>query len=474
MAIIHGAGGTPAVVDNNGVLSTGLFDAAGNPIAKTKGGAYLSGHGILPIGGVNDGLYRPARFDRSGGLASAKYSPLVEYFLFTAALPPAWLAPATTMTVTHSVTAGTFLNASGIGTLNTNASVVSMQAIPKTQRTPLIHRTRARLVKGGTNGVAEIGLTTSQAPASAIIPNGFMFQYAVDGSLRPVIVFNNVAVATGNDFAASIDSTRYYTWDMIVDDNSVNFVVQDSSTGAIITDQTLNIGPDSNRIGSLPYFFAYARSYVAATANVGAPTQLYIGDMTVGLFDVDAGKPWAHVMASGGKGAVVNPTTALAQLENYANSAAPVSAILSNTTAGYTTMGGQFQFAAVAGAETDYALFGFQVPAGVKLNVTEITIDTINTGAAVATSAHVLQWFAGVDGTAVTLATNNFRKSLGLQTFPIGAAIGAQAGTITRQFQAPLVTNSGRFFHIGLKMPVATATASQIIRGVVAVTGYFE
>jgi hypothetical protein len=40
---------------------------------------------------------------------------------------------------------------------------------------------------------------------------------------------------------------------------------------------------------------------------------------------------------------------------NYANSAAPASASLANATAGYMTLGGKFQFAAVGGAATKYA-----------------------------------------------------------------------------------------------------------------------
>jgi len=95
-------------------------------------------------------------------------------------------------------------------------------------------------------------------------------------------------------------------------------------------------------------------------------------------------------------------------------------------------------------------------------------------GAAVATTPTLLQWFLGVDGTAVTLASNNFRKSIGAQNLPVGAAVGAQANTLDCRFSSPFVTNSGRFFHIGLKMPVGTATASQIVRGVASVEGYFE
>lgn len=460
--------------DSFGSGQVTLMNSDGGPAIHLKGASYVpTGDGTFLMGGVNDGLHRPNRLDRSGGMAVAKFMPLIDYYLYTAALMPSWLAPATTMTVTHATTSGSLLNASAIGTLNTNAAVVSMQTVPKTQRAPIFARFRARLVKGGTNGVGEIGLTTTQAPASATNPNGFFFIYGADGSLRPAISFNS-NVTTGTDFVASIDSTRYYTWEMIIDDNSANFIVQDSTTGAIVCDQTIAIASDAARFGQLPYFFAYARSYVGGTANAGAATQIYLADASIGLLDVESYKPWAHSMAGTGKGAIVNPTTALAQLANYTNSAAPTSATLSNTAAGYTTLGGQFQFAAVAGAETDYALFAFTCPTGVKLFVTGISIDTMNTGAAVATTETWLQWFAGPDAAAATLASNSFRIGIGNQVFPIAAAIGAQATRIDQEFQTPLVTNSGRVFHIGLKMPRGTATASQIIRGLVNVRGYFE
>jgi hypothetical protein len=62
-----------------------------------------------------------------------------------------------------------------------------------------------------------------------------------------------------------------------------------------------------------------------------------------------------------------------------------------------------------------------------------------------------------------------------VQSFAVGAAIGALAAPVVRDLSnAPLVTNPGRIMVIGLKIPVGTATASQIIRGVVVVRGYFE
>jgi hypothetical protein len=39
---------------------------------------------------------------------------------------------------------------------------------------------------------------------------------------------------------------------------------------------------------------------------------------------------------------------------------------------------------------------------------------------------------------------------------------------------APLYVAAGTFAHVILRMPVATATASQIIRGLVMINGYFE
>jgi hypothetical protein len=135
----------------------------------------------------------------------------------------------------------------------------------------------------------------------------------------------------------------------------------------------------------------------------------------------------------------------------------------------------------VAGAETDYALFGYQVPAGKRLVIRGVWIDTMNTGAAVATTATWLQWAIGVGASAVSLATAEAaaakaprRLALGNQVFPIAAAIGAQATVIDKNLDAPLIANGGEFVHVILKMPIATSTASQVIRGIIGFNGYYE
>ena len=170
-----------------------------------------------------------------------------------------------------------------------------------------------------------------------------------------------------------------------------------------------------------------------------------------------------------------------AQTANHANSTSPSSATLSNTAAGYSTLGGRWQFAAVAGAATDYALFAYQVPTNYRLWIDGITIHTVNTGAAVATTAHILDWSLGINSTAVSLATTDSgstygprRVPLGIQSLIVGAAIGAAAEPIRVKFPTALAVEPSRYAHLILQMPVATATAMQVIRGDALVHGWFE
>jgi hypothetical protein len=169
------------------------------------------------------------------------------------------------------------------------------------------------------------------------------------------------------------------------------------------------------------------------------------------------------------------------QTANHANSTSPSSASLSNTAAGYTTLGGRWQFAAVASAATDFALFGYQVPAGWRLRIKAVAISTVNTGAAVATTATIMDWGLGINSTAVSLATSDSdpaygprRIPLGIQAFLSGAAIGAVANDLWRTFDKPLIVKPLRFVHVILQMPLATNTGSQVIRGNVTFDAAFE
>ena len=195
-------------------------------------------------------------------------------------------------------------------------------------------------------------------------------------------------------------------------------------------------------------------------------------------------RPVGNTVAINGGASAYIPTTGL-QAPNHANSTSPASAVLSNTAAGYATLGGRYQFAAPVGAATDFALFGYQVPTSYRFVMTGIRISSCNTGAAVATTATILDWGVAVGSTAVSLATVDAiaasptsaprRVPVGIQGYEVAAGIGRCAPDIVANFSnSPLNVESGRFVHVVLQVPVGTATAAQIIRGDVQVMGYFE
>jgi hypothetical protein len=179
-----------------------------------------------------------------------------------------------------------------------------------------------------------------------------------------------------------------------------------------------------------------------------------------------------------GKSSTVDPITGV-QTSNWQNSTPPTSAVLSNTTPSYPSLGGLFQFAAPTGAETDYALFGYQVPAGWQLWVTAVRITTQLLGVRSSTLPTVLQWGLAANSSAASLGTGPPHPPvftpLGIQFAPKSAPLGPlDPGTVEYEPATPLVVSPTRFFHVVLRCPVGNPTVGQILRGTVAVEGYFQ
>jgi hypothetical protein len=221
----------------------------------------------------------------------------------------------------------------------------------------------------------------------------------------------------------------------------------------------------------------FKRVYNSGTA--GTAPQIVCNHASVAFVDGFSQRDHRVAMSGMGYNSLSSPTV-FTQLANYANSAAPASATLSNTVAGYTTLGGQWQFAAIGSAETDFALFGWQNPTPYTFYCTGIKIDSFNMVVAVATTVTSLQWGAAFNSSAVSLATaapySPMRVALGQQYFltadPVGA--GARPGPVIWVPGTPMAVQPGRFLHIILKLPTSTATATEIIRGTAVVDGFFE
>lgn len=391
---------------------------------------------------------------------------------------------------TTSVSTMAVAQAAGYITLNSAASVsanayailTSIKNIPLYGTLPVKVSINALIpILPEANATVELGI--GLAATTAAPTDGAFFRWNASGQFCGVISTSGVEsqlVFSGTYTDANGDSvvvppviTDSEIYEITLVEDIVQFAIGDVLLGEVQVPAGLAYPTGSGR---LPLF---ARVYNGATPPVTAP-QVKIGQVVVAQQGMNQQKDWREILAELGRNSYQHPTT-YGQTATHANSANPSSATLSNTAAGYTTLGGRYQFAAVSGAATDYALFGFQVPTGYQLKVYRCAVSTVNTGAAVAVTATILDWSVGVNASAVSLATVDGagtwaprRLPLGVQAFKLLDGIGQVATDILRTFDPPLVIDAGRFFHIILQMPVGTATISQVIRGDVMIEGVFE
>lgn len=445
-----------------------LYDASGNPLVYDDDSQPTSIKGIVSMG-INDGAVRPMRTDRLGSTATANHTTLLsESFEGTTINPQRWGLVSTTTTASQASTTGLLINANNTLTANTGYLLYSTRRFAMSQRQPMQFKYRVKITPA-TNTVQEFGLS-DVITINGVHGTAALIQVTATGVVQPVIYFNGIAI-TG-DPITGLNYANHYTFDIFKDDDQVNFTVQD--TGAvgnqIVNKQTIRLPSSQQRLFSSTALSVIARQYVTGTAAPTVPT-LIVTDIYAAVLDSVYNLTPGMMQTLQNRGIVNNPLTG-AQLAAWANSAEPASATLSNTAAGYSTLGGKFQFAAVAGAVTDYALFGFTVPSPLTLVVTGITIETWNTGAASATTPTLLTWFAVENQAAVSLATATGRVGVGAQDIPVSAAVGYRCQSVRADFPNGLITGPGRFFVIGLRIPVGTATASQVIAGMVNVTGF--
>lgn len=393
-----------------------------------------------------------------------------------------WTTSVSTMTIGQ--TGGYItLNSGSSLTSNVYAILQSVKYLPMYSYLPLRISVNARVpIAPGNNLLIEMGIG---AVAGVSAPtDGAMFRWNSVGQLLAVVNNNGTETTAvlsgaysepdGDEIVLPPTVNDCHLYEIVVVEDEVQFFVDDVKAAAISVPAGLAYPVNSGR---LPIF--------ARVANInGSPSfapQLSIGQVTAVQQGVTMNRPWSEMLASLGRGAHQSPVTAFGQTANHVNSTSPSSAALSNTAAGYTTLGGRYQFAAVVGAATDYALFAFQVPTGYQLFVTGINISATVLGIAVVT-ATVLDWGLGVNGSAVSLATAESppttwaprRIPLGVQGLLALAGIGQGPADLNRRFDPPLVVDSARYLHVILQVPSGAATASLIIRGNVSIQGYFE
>jgi hypothetical protein len=399
------------------------------------------------------------------------------------------------MTVTQG--SGYLVLNAGNSTTNTNYAVLTTRrAFPLWGTYPTYVDIWLREANASANfAISEWGL--GYAATTAAPTDGVFFRRNGAGVLRAVVNFGGTeteeTIDTTNVPPRSgvgvFDTSECNHFLIVVHNDIVNFWINDVLVASI---GCPDAQPSPTSAAAQPLFMRVYNSGGSASAA----RRIEVGFINISLGDQHSNKPWGHAMCGLGQGAYQTQTgSSSAQTAQWANSAAPTAiSSPSNTSVGaanqgYTTLGGIFILNAVAGAETDYLLFGYQNPTGTNalpgktLYVTGIRIgETFVTGAAVATTATVLQYAVGVGGSAVSLATTDAATTvkpkvipLGGQSFAVSAAIGTKDAGFQVDFNgAPLVVGAGSFLAISVRVPVGTATASNAYRGTVTIIGYFE
>ena len=420
----------------------------------------------IPIGASSQGLLGTGsvQVDFEQGFSASAISPSV------------WsqvLLGMTVLVTNNTVT----LNSGSNQTAAAVARLVSYRQAKTPRGSDRIIAWRMMLPNLVTGAVIEIGAFAATGITSPT--SGSFFRYGSDGTLRGVsISVTGAESTTGVIPTPSLNVAHdYLIWIM---SNSIIFQIDNVVVGSIPLGNT---APSPVTSESSPFC---ARLYNASATTTAQQVYLHrcVGALYGGTYGYDRQFLAALGGDIGSQGVVGAGTGYLA---NWVNSTAPASVPLSNTAAGYASLGGQFQFAAVSGSETDYALFAFQVPAqtptnqGRTLVVHGINISTFNMGAAVAATPTLLQWGIAYDGTAVSLAAADGastkaprRVPLGCQSLPVGLAVGGNVPDLCVDFRQPLSVNAGNYLHVILKIPVGTATASQIVRGVVTINATWE
>jgi hypothetical protein len=332
------------------------------------------------------------------------------------------------------------------------------------------------------NQVLEAGLFLAVAGATA--PADGAFFRLTDAGLRGYVSYSGTETPTGV-IAASITPNSVAKFKIVVGQRQVSFYVNDVLGGSIDT-------PAGN-----PTPYASLNLPVCmAMRNTGVVTGSFItrmGTIHVAQTDLNVNKPWATQKAlqgdayQGQDGDTMGPTCI------YPKAATAAAGALVNATAAaqFTGLGGLAQVLPTLTAGTDGILFSYLNPVG---SVTQPPKTLIVTGVHISSGITtilaggplVLAFGVAFGSSAVTLATASETASftsgtvklhrrvpLGIQNYPVTAAVGVGANDLVRKFDSPIVVHPGEYFNIVCRN-LGTVTTTGAVAIMAAVDHYYE
>lgn len=399
-----------------------------------------------------------------------------------------WKHVFATMTCTQS---GGFLKFNNAGTSTASANGAYTQSwrhIPVFGSAPLYVEFNASFDEAfPANRIMIMGLGVGTAAGTEPV-DGVWFQHDNSG-LRGVLVYNSTKITTNvlkDSTAFSVNTNSKYT--IVIAENEIEWWLDDVLLGETPTPVAQG---QPFLTTSLPIIMQMINTGVVPTS----PNTIFsITDVVASTGDLATNKTWAGQLCSFGRTAQQGQNGGtMGQTVQWANATNPTSATATNTSAAAGTgLGGLFLIGAPATGTTDLVIASYQNPVGGvnqtprTLIVRGVWVDLVNMGAAVATTPTTLALALAFGHTAVSLATaetGSFvtattkaprRLPVGAISLPIGAVIGAYAGRVSADFEAPLVIDPGHFIAVVGKPLVGTATASQTLMFVIGFNAYYE
>jgi len=391
---------------------------------------------------------------------------------------------ATTQTIT---VANGFLNlnAGDDVSAGTSSAIQTFKYFPIYMVAPMYVNIKAKFSETlQTNSVTEFGLGLFDGTER---PYDGCFFRASAGTLNAVVIKRTYEVTNVDVFTPL--SGVLYDYLLAINDNDVEFWIDDVIVSKIVLPSFTG---GTSLPNSLPLF---ARNYNSG-GTVPSAIQFNIARWNVLFGDLKLNRDWRTTMSLNGQSSIASPDGQAAKVTgtttaNLVNNTAPIVATATNTTAAYSTLGGEFNIVASGGSETDYALFAYLNPAGTSsipgktLVIQNVYIDLYTTGAAMGASPTLFQWSLGVGGTNVSLLEQDSvdlgtkatrRIALGQQSISASTAIGtvAMPRIEFEPGRVPLIVEAGTYCHVILRIPTGLQTASLFYRGFVTINGYFE
>ena len=423
--------------------------------------------GVVTIQGSSDGRVQT-------GVESLLFFDAIEG---TAVNPNLYSQKTSGMTITQT---NSYINLNANSTLlaGSYAILQTMKYMPFLVDYPLSSKWHAK-VASPVGAIIEIGFmnipTNTGAPT-----DGCFLRWDATGALYGVI--NNNGTETLTAIGVTIPAANFYTYEITLYKDNVSFKGTSAASSAVKFNVNVPIPGTSGAVINSTHIQACVRTY--NTAATLTASQVFLSGLNIQQLDLDASRPYQEQLAvAAARSSYQYPVAPYTSTSNSNYNTTTSAAVLSGTVPSYASLGGKFLFTVPAGSDAiDYAFYAFQIPTGYQLNITQITIDSAVATALVAGA--ILQWTVGLNSTGASLVTVDSvalqtagprRMPIGQQSFNStgnGTSIGAAAPEISLTFNPGIVCDSGRYFHLILKLPVSSAGGT--VRGSVMIRGYFE